>query len=456
MRAVRDPQTHFSYHAITPATQKQWKIVSQILDDNPSFAKQVWDDLCRGKDGGLKKDVGAKGMTADQILRFALVKMTEELSWRGLAERVDDSIVLRAFCRIPFGKIPRFTTLQENIKRVRPQTLQSINDELMGYALREGVESAQRVRLDSTATETNIHHPTDARQLADAIRVLTRILHRAQNEIVVLQGRFHDHTRVTKRLLHKINNVPGQDRRKPLYKRLLHVAQTVLGYARHAIERLAPEQGPGFEDLRIALEVRADLQHFANLTGQIVDQTQRRVLRGESVPAQEKIVSLFEPHTDIIVKGQRDVVFGHKLFLAGGQSNLILDCVVEKGNPADAEMFPVLLDRHIERFGDSPRDLAADGGFASKANGHAAKTKGVDNVVFSTPKGLPIAQLAQSERLYKRLRKWRAGIEAVISVGKRTYGLARCPWRGFESFKAYIHWGVLAYNLHTLARRLTA
>jgi IS5 family transposase len=456
MRDILDPQTHFSHHVITPASQKQWEIVSDILDDNPSFAQWVWEDLCRDKNGVPRKKVGAKGMTAEQILRFAVVKMTEELTWRGLAERVDDSIVLREFCRIPFGKIPCFTTLQENIKRVRPETLHHINNELMRCAVCAGVESAQRVRLDSTTTETNIHHPTDARQLADGIRVLTRILRRAQDEIERLRGRFHDHTRLGKRLLYKLNNVRGQNHRKPLYKRLLGVAQNVVNYAQQAIELLAPEHCAGFDELLVATEARDALEHFADLTARVIDQTQRRVLRGESVPAQDKVVSLFEPHTDIIVKGQREVVFGHKIFLGGGKSNLILDCVVEKGNPADVELFPVLLDRHIERFGVPPRDLAADGGFASKANAQIAKAKGVENVAFSTPKGLPIDQLVQSERLYKRLRKWRAGIEAVISVGKRAYGLARCLWRGFESFKAYIHWSVLAYNLHTLAKHLRA
>lgn len=456
MRAVHDPQTRFHYHVITPATQKQWKIVSQILDAHTSFAQGVWDDLCRGKNGVPKKSVGAKGMTADQVLRFAIVKMTEELSWRALAERVDDSIVLREFCHIPFDKIPRFTTLQGNIKRVRPETLQRIHDELMGYAVREGVESAQRVRIDSTATETNIHHPTDARQLADGIRVLTRTLQRAQQEVERLRDLFHDHTRVAKRLLHKINNVRGQEKRKPLYKRLLSVAKTVMDYAQQAIELLAPEQCSSMEEFLVATELRASLQHFAALTAVVAKQTRRRVLQGESVPAQEKIVSLFEPHTDIIVKGQRDTVFGHKVFLSAGKSNLILDCVIEKGNPADSEMFPILLDRHIQRFGTPPRDLAADGGFASKINGTTAKSKGVRNVAFSISKGIPIEELVQSQRLYKCLRKWRAGIEAVISVGKRAYGLTRCMWRGFESFKAYIHWGVLAYNLHTLAKRLAA
>ncbi len=455
MRAVCDPQTNFSYHAITPSTQKQWKIVSQILDENPQFAQAVWEDLGRGKNGDPKKAVGAKGMTAEQVLRFAVVKMTENLSWRDLAERVDDSIVLREFCRIiPFGKIPCFTTLQENIARVRSETLQAILDELVRYAARKGVEDGRQVRMDSTATETNIHHPTDTRQLADGIRVLTRILNRGQEEIEQLRGSFHDHTRVVKRLLFKINNARREGNRKPLYKRLLGIAQDVMGYVRQAVELLAPERCDGFDEFLVANAVRQELEHFAGLTERVIDQTERRVFKGESVPADQKVVSIFEPHSDIIVKGQREVVFGHKIFLAGGKSNLILDCIIEKGNPADVELFPILLERHIERFDAPPRDLAADGGFASVANGQYAKAQGVANVAFSTPKGLPIEELVETERQYKRLRKWRAGIEAVISVGKRAYGLGRCLWRGFESFKAYIHWGVLAYNLQTLAIRL--
>ena len=179
----------------------------------------------------------------------------------------------------------------------------------------------------------------------------------------------------------------------------------------------------------------------------------RRVLRASASPPGQSL-SIFEPHTDIIVKGQREIVYGHKVFLATGKSNLILDCAIEKGNPADSEQFMPALERHEQRFGKAPKDVATDGGFASKKNGRDAREFGVQNVAFSALKGNTLSELVQSARVYKQLRKWRAGIKGIISATKRAFGLDRCTWRGYESFQAYVHLAVLAFNLQTLARLL--
>jgi IS5 family transposase len=170
------------------------------------------------------------------------------------------------------------------------------------------------------------------------------------------------------------------------------------------------------------------------------------------VPASEKLVSLFEPHADIIVKGGRQVQYGHKLNLATGKSGLILDVVVEAGNPADAERFLPMLDRHIARAGAPPRQTAADGGYASRTNLTAAKARGVADVAFHKKCGIAVADMAKSPWVYHRLRRFRAGIEAGISCFKRAYGAARCIWRGLNHFKAYIWSAVVAHNLVLFAR----
>lgn len=454
MRMIRDPQTTFAFEHTRTSAKKQWQKIDDILDANPRIAEWVGADLRRGKNGKAKSASGAKGMTAEQVLRFAIVKGRLELSYRALADRVEDSIALRAFCRMPFAKIPAFSTLQENIKRILPQTFRDINAAIIAYAVKMNVEDGKRIRIDSTAVESNIHHPTDSAQLWDSIRVLTRILHRIETEFDFLRGRFSDHTRVAKKLRYKINNTRGQDNRRPLYKKLIDTAKNTVAYAEQAIAELAPARFETFEELLIAGELRSALEEFTPLAQRVIDQSTQRVLHGESVPAEEKVVSIFEPHSDIIVKGQREVVYGHKIFLTGGKSNLILDCAVEKGNPADSEQFMPALERHLERFGTVPNDVATDGGFASKANGEDARKLGIENVAFSALKGNTLSELVQSTCVYKRLRKWRAGIEGIISAVKRAFGLDRCTWRGYESFQAYVHLCVLAFNLQTLARHL--
>ncbi len=454
MRRISDPQKTFRFQSTRISAQEQWDKTSDILDENPEILRAVHEDFRRGADGKPKKNVGANGMTADQVLRFAIVKFSLELSYRKLADRVDDSIVLREFCRIPFAPIPSFRTLQDNIKKLRPKTLEQINGMLIDYACREGIEDGLRVRIDSTAVESNIHHPVDARQLWDGVRVLTRILRQAETDIERLQGRYHDHTRMAKRLLFKVVNARKGNDRKPLYKRLIETARKTVGYAREALDELEPGQCPSFDEIMLAAPLRTALEEFTPLVERVIDQSARRVIKGESVPAADKIVSIFEPHSDIIQKGQRETVYGHKIFLTGGKSNLITDCAIERGNPADSQQFMPAIERHMALFGEAPQDVATDGGFASKANAAAAKAKGVTNVAFSALKGNKLSELAQNDRIYKMLRKWRAGIEGIISAAKRAYGLTRCTWRSYESFQSYVRLGVITFNLKILAAHL--
>lgn len=163
-------------------------------------------------------------------------------------------------------------------------------------------------------------------------------------------------------------------------------------------------------------------------------------------------MSLFEPHADIIVKGSRDVEYGHKPNLTAGRSGMILDLVVEAGNPADSDRLLPMLERHIAFYGNAPRQAAADGGFATRNNLAAAKAWGVHNMAFHKKAGLRIEDMVKSNWVYRKLRNFRAGIEAGISCLKRAYGLARCTWRGLDHFNSYVWSSVVAYSLVLLTR----
>jgi IS5 family transposase len=188
--------------------------------------------------------------------------------------------------------------------------------------------------------------------------------------------------------------------------------------------------------------------HYRSLIERIIAQTERRVLAGEAVPAGDKLVSLFEPHADIIVKGSRDVEYGHKLNLTTGRSGLILDLVIEAGNPADSERFLPMLERHIAFYGEASRQAAADGGYASRENLSAAKAWGVRDMAFHKKSGLKIEDMVKSRWVYRKLRNFRAGISCL----KRAYGLGRCTWRGLDHFKTYVWSSVVAYNLALFTR----
>ena len=224
----------------------------------------------------------------------------------------------------------------------------------------------------------------------------------------------------------------------------MKVTQSTVNYAKKTVNILLnyPSQ----------MTLVFELQEYIKLFEKIIDQTHRRVVLGESVPASEKVVSIFEPHTDIIVKDRRDTFYGHKVCLTGGASNLILDCYITDGNPADTSLTERMLDRQKEIYGRYPLKVAFDGGFASKENLEKAKTKKIKDVCFGKKRGLKVEDMCRSSYVYKRLRCFRAGIEAGISLIKRCFGFSICTWKGYRSFKSYVWSSIVSVNLLTLAR----
>jgi IS5 family transposase len=304
------------------------------------------------------------------------------------------------------------------------------------------------VRVDSTVTAALMHQPSDSSLLWDAVRVMARLLREADT----LAGGFvqiawHDHQRAAKKRARAIKFIRGRPNRVEHYRALIKITRVTLGY----IDQAAAQLWQVPEPMAVALW-QGESRHFRPLIERIIWQAERRVLYGEQVAAGDKIVSLFEPHADIIVKGSRDVEYGHKLNLTTGRSGLILDLVIEAGNPADSERFLPMLERHIDFYGEAPHQAAADGGYASRNNLSQAKARGVRDMAFHKKAGLRIEDMVKSQWVYRKLRNFRAGIEAGISWAKRSYGLARCTWRGLDHFKAYVWSSVVAFNLALFAR----
>src|SRR5215217_154459 len=425
---------------------RELKAISRILDEEPGIAERVGQDLVHGVKNPA---TGARGMSGDQVLRVLLVKQMNGFSYEELHFHLIDSASYRTFCR--FGvleEVPAKSTVAENVKKVRAETLEAINRMLLKRAVREDVEKGRKVRIDSTVTETNIHEPSDSTLLWDSVRVLTRLLEQAQE--VAGFAAWRDHTKRAKRRMLGVQRAKSKEKRAPLYRDLLKVSRKVLGYALAARGALA--DSPEESQRRLAFE----LNRYRLLLEQVIRQTERRVLKGETVSAGEKVVSIFEPHSDIIVKDGRDTFYGHKVFLTGGASGLVLDCVIRDGNPADSTLCTPMLGRQKEIYGRPPRQAALDGGFTSKDNLREAKDLGVKDVCFSKKRGLKVPDMVKSTWVYRKLRDFRAGIEGVISFLKRAFGLDRCTWRGELSFQSYVWSGVLAANLLTLARHKLA
>jgi transposase, IS5 family len=431
---------------------KELDQISRILDATPSVLDHVFKDLTTAH----RIDTGRKGMTAEQVLRCAILKQYRELTYEELAFHLEDSDAFRSFARLEMGQYPSKSILQENIKGMTEETWEAIHRDVLEYAREEGIEKGRTVRVDSTAVETNIHHPTDSTLLSDGVRIITRWLTEGKELVPQPRYQFSDHQRVVKKRVMTILNARKDTVREKAYKDLLHYAGLVKVYAESAIPELASYNGHTMTDTFAAHELARRLERAVRILGKVIDQTERRVLKGEKVPASEKIVSFFEDHTDIIVKGRRETEYGHKVFLSGGASTMILGCLIIRGNPADTDQYQSLLEQHKEWYGRMPRQATADGGFASKDNLSFAKEHGVKDAVFAKKRSLSILDMAKSNWVYKKLRNFRTGIEAGISTLKRAFGLDRCTWSGWEGFKRYVLSSIVSYNLLVLARtRLT-
>lgn len=448
MREKWQKQMPLMAHILDHPQSQELEVISAIIDANPTICRHILQDLNRGKSESQR--AGAKSMSADQVLRCVVVKTLFGFTYEELTFHIVDSRSLRWFCRIAMADEGfQKSTLNRNIKVISDRTWEVINRDILGYAKQENIEKGRCVRTDCTCVESNIHKPRDSNQLWDCVRVLTRLVVRSRDDFRIKVPGFSNHNRRAKRRMLAVMNAKNKKQRRAAYVDLLKITGKVLSYARTSAETIkkstiAPD----------AFALIAEIEHYAGLTEKVISQTQRRVLFGQNVAAQDKVVSIFETHTDVIVKDRRDTIFGHKICLTGGASNLILDCVIVEGNPADADLAIPMLDRQKQIYGRYPLKVCFDGGFASKDNLKQAKAlpRKIKDVCFAKKRGLKEADMCRSEYVYHRLRRFRAGIESGISWLKRCMGLTRCMWKGWHAFKSYVWSSIVAANLLTIAR----
>ncbi len=442
-------QSHTTQHSIFdfyPEHElgKELKFISDWLDKNPDLIDWVQRDLSNI----CKNNAGRNSLTAESVLRCAILKQTKNLTYEDLEFSLLDSQSCQTFGRFDRSKpLPKRSALQNNIARISDVTWEVISQQLLKDAKTQKIEKGDVIRIDSTVTDTDIHEPTDSWLLWDSVRTIVRLMDKAV-KLTECSIPWVNHRRGAKKKMHEIFNTKGIAKKVPLYENLLKYTYNSLKYIETA-EQILKESCTDIIAYDSWITQKA---HFIPLILKVIDQTQRRVFNEENVPATEKIFSLFEEHTDIIKKGGRDIKYGHKLNLSSGKSGLILDMVIESGNPADTERFLPMLERHKENYGEVPRQCSVDGGYASIANLEQAKLFGVKDAAFSKKKGLAVEDMAKSKWVYRQLKHFRAGIESNISCLKRAYGLTRCTWKGWEHFNQYIWSSVVSYNLTLFAR----
>ena len=415
----------------------EYCVIDIILESRPDLILMLRKDII----GDEKASTFGRQDTpsVEQIVRAAIFKEMRGMEYRELEYAQNDSRICEAFLKLD-GRDPfSFQMFQKYISRIKPDSLHRLLVEVNRIAISEGLEDVKSISQDSTVIKTNIHYPTNNSLVWDCVKTSTRLLEQLKQEIDTLD--FINYTKSAKKTFYEINVKRKEADRLPLFHKQLILFTKVINQSSNAIKKKSTSI--------IAFVIQQELTKLLSLMQQVYDVTYRKEIEGEKVPNEEKLFSIYEQHTDIIVKGQREALFGHKINLAAGKSNLVLDCQILRGNPSDKLLFQPTIDNIIQNYGIIPRDSATDGGYASLINLESAKKAGIANIVFNKVVGR-MQNIVSSLNMETRLKKWRSAMEAIISNIKRGFNIRTCNWKGWIHFQSKVLWSVLAYNFRVL------
>lgn len=437
--------------------------LNRLLDDDQLY-QQVRADL--GKRYPLTLIQGRHSTPGEAILRLLVVKHLYNWSYRETEHLVADSLVLRWFCRIYFQAVPDFSTVQRWSQTIQPETLHALNDQVVQLARQAKVTRGRKLRIDGTVVETTIHHPTDSSLLADGVRILTRIIRRSKplvhEQLGGIRDAFRSRLRTMRRglqRLHRLRRHQGEDKaeqRKAVYETLLAATGATIKQARRIRDALHEVGG---EAQRRAQRLVDQIDRSLPLIQRVISQAERRVLEGRKVPAKEKLVSLFEPHTRIIPrhKGGADVEFGRMVVFDEVEGGIVTRFAVLEDKTAEQGQLAPALEHHRQLFDRPPRMATGDRGVHAPENERLARDAGVKHLVI--PRSGPVSEAERARersRPWRRRYRWRAGIEGRLSSLRRDYGLRRSPDHGEDGFVRHLGWGVIASNLRHIGHHLAA
>ena len=398
------------------------------------------------------------------VLRLLILKHIRNWSYEALEREVRANLVYRDFTRVGGGKTPDAKTMGRWGVALGPEVLKQIHERMVRIAQDNGVTRGRRMRVDTTVVETNIHHPTDSTLLGDGVRVLTRLMKKITKIAGAAGTKLRDRSRSVKLRLLEIGRVARskgpvrQDRLTQHYRGLLDTTSRVVGQAKRFSEEIAQ----GVKRSRIVLKqlalegLRQQLDAMMPRVKQVMKQTRARIFRGNT-RSEGKLLSLFEPSTEVIRKGKagKPNEFGKMVKLREAENQIVVDYEVYAHRPNDADILVASIERHQALLGRTPRLVAADAAFYSNKNEAAAKAKGVKRVCIPNRSTKSAdRRREQKKRWFRNGQKWRTGCEGRISVVKRRHGLNRCRYKGFAGMERWVGLGVIADNIVNIGRTM--
>jgi len=433
----------------------------RVLDDEHMVAA-VYEALAQRHPKSRSR--GRLGAPAEMVLRLLILKHIRNWSYAVLEREVRANLVYRDFTRVGGARTPDAKTMGRWGLAVGPQVVKQIHQRMVTIAQDKGVAAGRRMRVDTTVVETNIHYPTDSSLLGDGVRVLIRSMKKITTIAGAAGAKLRDRSRSVKlRALEiaraaRAKGQPHQERLKRAYGKLLNATSRVVGQAK----RFSSEIAEGIKRstnivAQLALEgLRQQLDEMVPRVKQVMKQTRARILRGDT-RSDGKLLSLFEPSTEIIRKGKagKPNEFGKMVKLQEAENQIVIDYEVYHRRPSDSDLLIAAIETHQARLGRTPRLVAADAAFYSAKNEAAAKAKGVKRVCIPNRSSKsPERKREQKKRWFRNGQKWRTGCEGRISVVKRRHGLNRCRYKGDAGMKRWVGLGVIADNLVNIGRTM--
>jgi transposase, IS5 family len=445
--------------------REDWMAHADGVLADEALVAAVYEAL--GKRHPKSRSRGRQGTPAEVVLRLLILKHIRNWSYGVLEREVRANLVYRDFTRVGAGKTPDAKTMGRWGVALGADVIKQIHTRMVTMAQSHGLTEGRRMRLDSTVVETNIHYPTDSSLLGDGVRVLTRTMKKITAIVGDVGTKLRDRSRSVKLRMLDIARAArskakqGQEKLKRAYRQLLNSTSRVVGQAKRYAKEIAEGMKRSTDILQqLALEgLRDKLDAMAPLVQQVMKQTRARILRGDT-RSDGKLVSLFEPTTEIIRKGKagKPTEFGKMVKLQEAENQIVIDYEVYDRRPNDADLLIAAIETHHARLGRIPRLVAADAAFYSAKNEAAAVAKGVKRVCIPNRSTKSAERRReQKKRWFRAGQTWRTGCEGRISVVKRRHGLNRCRYKGDAGMQRWVGLGVIADNLinigHAIAKR---
>jgi IS5 family transposase len=463
MIAARRVQRTFADGLIAEEVADLWepwmRQADQVLEDD-SLLTLIQQELTRRVK--KSKTRGRPGTPAEVVLRMLVLKHMRDYSFQELSREVRANLVYREFTRVGGGKVPDDKTMGRLARQLRPEVIRQVHDRVVAIAQEENIVQGRKMRVDTTVVESNIHYPTDSSLLGDGVRVLTRAMKKIDNIAAEAGAKLRNRSRSVKLRVLEIaraarSKVPqSQEKLKQAYGKLLDATSRVAGQAKLFSKEIAEGVKRSADILKqAALEgLRKEIDTMLPRVQQVIQQTKARIFDGNT-HAEGKIVSLFEPSTEVIRKGKagKPNEFGKMVKLQEAENQIVTDFEVYEQRPSDSDLLIPSIESHQQKLGRTPHLVAADAGFFSAKNEAAAQEKGVKRVcVPNRSTKSAERRREQKKRWFRNGQKWRSGCEGRISVIKRRHGLDRSRYKGDAGMKRWVGLGVIADNLINIGR----